>query len=383
MLRSLVAVGASHYRARVAITWSQALAWRMQRQLLEPVGRESVADVVRRLGAVLAMDDSAAELAVRVRRTHSRAGEVVRALEDGRLIKAFAFRGAMHYLSPEDGGAYLALRSAGRQWELPSWQEYYGLRAGDWPAFREKVRQALANGPLTVGELGAAVTRTAAYRHLRPVFDEGVGTLIKPLTWQGDMSFGPPRSGQHTFQRLDENPRWAGVWDLDDAGPHAIVAYFRAYGPATPDHVHYWLGNGLSAGRGRVQSWLEGMGDRLVEVDVAGESAYVLREDVEELMAARPTKALRLLPGHDQWVIGPGTKDQHVVPLARRTPVTRKANLVIAGGVVSGTWAATVDEVRVTWFGENGSPPRNALAEEVARLSTILDRPLATTLDIG
>jgi hypothetical protein len=29
----------------------------------------------------------------------------------------------MHYLSPEDGGIYLALRSAGRQWELPSWVE--------------------------------------------------------------------------------------------------------------------------------------------------------------------------------------------------------------------------------------------------------------------
>jgi len=35
----------------------------MQRQLLEPVGTESVADVVRNLGAVLAMDEGAAELA--------------------------------------------------------------------------------------------------------------------------------------------------------------------------------------------------------------------------------------------------------------------------------------------------------------------------------
>ncbi|MDQ1614880.1 MAG: hypothetical protein QOJ60_819, partial [Actinomycetota bacterium] len=43
------------------------------------------------------------------------------------MIKAFAFRGSMHYLSPEDGGIYLALRSAGRQWELPGWVEYYRL----------------------------------------------------------------------------------------------------------------------------------------------------------------------------------------------------------------------------------------------------------------
>ena len=60
------------------------------------------------------------------------------------MIKAFAFRGSMHYLSPEEGGIYLALRSAGRQWELPSWVEYYRLTPSDWPDFRAAVREALA-----------------------------------------------------------------------------------------------------------------------------------------------------------------------------------------------------------------------------------------------
>ena len=99
------------------------------------------------------------------------------------------------------------------------------------------------------------LTERRVYRHLKPVFDEGAGTLIKPLTWQGDMSFGPPRNGQHTFQRLDTNPRWHGIPNVDDAGPRAILAYLRTYGPATLDHVHYWLGNGLSAGRQRLSHW--------------------------------------------------------------------------------------------------------------------------------
>ena len=59
-----------------SVTWAQALAWRMGRQLLDPVGSESVAGVVRRLGAVLSMDESLAELAVRSRRTASRPGEL-------------------------------------------------------------------------------------------------------------------------------------------------------------------------------------------------------------------------------------------------------------------------------------------------------------------
>jgi len=317
----------------VSVTWARALAWRMERQLLDPVGTESVAGVVRRLGAVLSMDESLAELAVRTRRTTSRPGQLAKALTEGKVIKAFVFGGSMHYLSPEDGGIYLALRSAGRQWELPSWVEYYRLTPSDWPDFRAAARDALSDGPLTVVELGDVLTKRRVYRHLKPVFDEGAGTLIKPLTWQGDMSFGPPRNGQHTFQRLDTNPLWRGIPDVDDAGPRAISAYLQTYGPATPGHVHYWLGHGLSAGRARLNKWFSGLGDRLVAVDVEGTTAYIVREDLDALQSASPSEAVRFLPGHDQWVLGPGTKDVHVTPSSRRDPITRKASVVSRPGV--------------------------------------------------
>ena len=360
---------------KVSLTWQQALSWRMERQLLDPVGSESVAGVVRRLGAVLSMDESLAELAVRTRRTTSHPGELATALAEGMVVKAFAFRGSMHYLAPEDGGIYLALRSAGRQWELPSWVDYYRLAPSDWPAFRAAVREALSEGPLTVRELGAVVTRRPAYRHLRPVFDDGAGTLLKPLTWQGDMSLGPPREGQHTFQRLDTNPRWQGIPDLDDAGPRAIMAYFRTYGPATIEHVHYWLGDGLSAGRKRLTTWMSGLGHRLVAVDVEGTAAYVAREDIDALQAARPTEVVRFLPGHDQWVMGPGTKDVHVTPQALRDVMTRKANPVISGGVVRGTWSRKGDELTITW--QTGRrPPEEAIERGAARLARILGTEL-------
>ena len=356
-------------------TWTLALAWRMQRHLLDPVGSESAADVVRRLGAVLSMDERLAELAVRTRRKTSQPGELASALADGSVIKAFAFRGSMHYLSPEDGGIYLALRSAGRQWELPSWVEYYRLAPSDWPGFRAAVRDALSDGPLTISELGDVLTRRHSYRHLRPVFEEGAGTLIKALTWQGDMSFGPPRDGQHTFQRLDTNPRWRGIPDLDDAGPRAITAYFRTYGPATLDHLHYWLGDGLSAGHKRLDRWISGLGDRLVAVDIEGTTAYVVREDVDSLAASRPSEAVRFLPGHDQWVMGPGTKDVHVTPSSRRDLMTRKANPLIVGGVVCGTWARKGDELTVTWLDERRRP-EEAIEHEAARLAARLGRDL-------
>jgi hypothetical protein len=257
--------------------------------------------------------------------------------------------------------------------------EYYRLTPADWPDFRAAVRDALSDRPLTVAELGDVLTRRRKYRHLKPVFEDGAGTLIKPLTWQGDMSFGPPRDGQHTFQRLDTNPRWHGIPNIDDAGPRAIVAYLRTYGPATLENVHYWLGNGLSAGRKRLNDWFSGLGDRLVAVDVEGTAAYAVREDLDALEAARPSEAVRLLPGHDQWVIGPGTSDVHVTPASRRDLMTRKANPVVVGGVVCGTWARRGDELTVTWLDERQRPDE-PIEQEAARLAGILGRDLHLSL---
>jgi Winged helix DNA-binding domain len=364
----------------MALNWSQALAWRMRRQFLDPVGTESVEGVVHRLGAIPAQLDAAAELAVRARRERSRSGEVTRALSEGRIIKTFAFRGATHLMTPEDGGTYLALRAASRMWELPSWESFYGLAPSDWPLFREAVREALAGGPMTRDELGAAVTARPKFRHLGFAFADGAGTLLKPLAWQGDMSLGPSRDGHATFQRLDANPRWKGLPDLDQAGSRAVEAYFRAYGPATPHHVQYWLGEGLGAGRKRIQSWIAGLGERLAVVDVDGESVHVLREDLDELAATPATTAVRLLPGYDQWALGPGTADAHIVPPTKRTLVSRGANILIAGGVVSGTWSLSHDQIVTTWFGQARPPQRKAHEEEVERIAKILNRPLKSTV---
>jgi hypothetical protein len=350
----------------------------MERHGLDPAVADSAADVVRRLGAILSMDESLAELAVRSRRTASRPGELAQAMANGDVINVFAFRGAMHYLSPEEGGIYLALRAAGRQWELPSWVEYYRLRPEDWPDFRAAVRDALQQGPLTIPQLGEALTKDPAYRHLEPVFNDGGGALIKPLTWQGDMSLGPRRDGQRTFQLLDTNPRWSGVPDVEDAGPRAITAYFRTYGPATFDHVHHWLGDNLSAGRKRLDRWLTDLADRLVAVDVEGTTAYVMAEDAESLTAARPSHAVRFLPGHDQWVMGPGTKDSRITPPNFREAMTRKANPIIVGGVVRGLWALKRNEITVTRWDEKEQADKG-VEEEAQRLAALLGDGLRLT----
>jgi hypothetical protein len=265
-------------------------------------------------------------------------------------------------------------------WELPSWQDYYGVAPGDWGELRAVVGAALAAGPLTRAELGAAVTAHPRFRHLSFAFADDAGTLLKPLCWQGVMSFGPQRDGRGTFQALDGSARWNGLMELDEAGPRAVEAYLRAYGPATEANVHHWLTDGLGAGRRRVASWLNGLGDRVATVAIDGVIAHVMREDLEELSASSPTDAVRLLPAVDQWVMGPGSADGQIVPPARRSVVSRHLALVVAGGTVAGTWALKGEEVAVGWFGEAGTVPRERLEREVARLGGILGRALSLEL---
>ena len=111
---------------------------------------------------------------------------------------------------------------------------------------------------------------------------------------------------------------------------------------------------------------------------------FVLAADADSLLDSKPSRSVRLLPGFDQWVLGPGTDDTHVIPSGRRAQVSRTAGwiapLAVIGGVVSGTWALNQDRVVIQWFAELGRAPSAALAAEVERLSGLVGRPLALEL---
>jgi hypothetical protein len=183
------------------VSWQQALAWRMQRQLLDPVGQLPAADDVRRLCGVQAQVASSAELAVRIRRNVSRPGEIARALFDGRLIKTWAMRGALHLLTPEEGGAFLSVIAAGRSWERPAWSRYFGMTPARIELLRSAVRSALDHRVLTRDELVDAVTAQRGLEDVGEALRSGWGTLLKPLAWQGDLCYGPSQGTRVTFTR--------------------------------------------------------------------------------------------------------------------------------------------------------------------------------------
>jgi hypothetical protein len=364
----------------VKVTWAQALAWRMRRQELDPPGRLPITEVVRRLSGVQAQVASSAELAIRVRSEAVGAGDVARALASGDLIKTWAMRGTLHLLTPEDAGACLSLLAAGRPWERPAWQRYFGMDPATMERFRAVVRDTLDGRAMTRDELIEVVVAKPGMDHLADRLRSGWGTLFKPVAWQGDLCYGPPAGNRVTFMRPDQASRqWAGLPDPAVAGPVALFAYLDGYGPGTVDGFRGWLSRGVVAPR-RIREWIAELGDRLAAVEVEGEAAWIPAEHLDDLVATRPSNGVRLVGGFDQWVLGPGTDDGHVTPAARRAVVSRTAGWIapvaVVGGVVSGTWAQDATTIRVDWFREAGVPPRAKLRAEVARLAAILDRSL-------
>jgi hypothetical protein len=366
------------------LTVPQVLAWRLERHYLDPVRPASVPAVVDRLGGIQAQVASSADLAIRVRRATSRPGDTQRALADGRIIKTWAMRGALHLVTPDLGSALLAVLTSARPWERPSWQKYFGLTPPVLERLREAVGEILEGRVLTREELVDEISTRQGLAHLGEGLRSGWGTLLKPLAWNGELCFGPSRGSRVTFMRpADASRHWRGLPAIEEAAPRAVEAYLGAYGPATVTRLGGWLAGGWFGTR-VVRSWFDALGDRVTTVEVDGSPAIALTRDLDALTAARPSATVRLLPGFDQWVLGPGTGDGQVTPSARRPAVSRVAGwispVVVVGGVVRGTWELEADGVKITWFAEGGRVPRGKLAAEVERLGGILGRDLGSVV---
>jgi hypothetical protein len=168
--------------------------------------------------------------------------------------------------------------------------------------------------------------------------------------------------------------------DAAEAAPRAINAYLGAYGPATPTQLRNWLARGRISGR-QLKHWFGELADSLTKIDVDGDEMLIRTEDVDSLANAKSAATVRLLGGFEQWVLGPGTDDTHIIPAGRRSAVSRTsgwiAPIAVVGGVVSGTWSFEAQEVVIEWFAECGPPPMPELETEASRLSARLGRPLS------
>ena len=248
------------------------------------------------------------------------------------LVKLWAMRGTLHLLPSRELGFWLS--ALGRQWK-------YGNKGSDEiDALTDAVGRALKGRVLTREELARRVVSDTGSEELGKFVRFSWGSYLKAASWRGLLCFAPSP---------DKNVRFTSPagWlpgpieriDSDDALREMTRRFLRAYAPATPDILALWWGGyGPALGR-KLLAEVEA-----VEVDVEGLRTWVLRRDLAGLKAAKPPRAVRLLPAFDPWVLGAsrveGLLDPAHKPLVYRAQGWISPVLLVDGRIV-GVWKHT------------------------------------------
>jgi Winged helix DNA-binding domain len=357
----------------VKVSWGQVFAWRMRRQYLDPRTTRTAAEIVGRLCGVQAQVWSAAETAVAVRQKAPDSDSVDRDFAALSLMKTWAMRGTLHLLKPDDAGAYLSLMETTGFWRKPSWQRVSGVTPQQIDELTEKVAVILDGVVLTRDELVTRIVADKRFAGMEDRLRSGWGQVLKPLAWRGVLCHGPNQGNKITFTLpASQYPSWGTMPEPEEAAPTVIAAYLGAYGPATPEVFDRWLSLN-STSRPRLRQWFADLGDTLTEVDVEGRKALMLTEHVEELADIDACKGTRLLGGFDQYILGPGTNDEALLPKEHRSAVSRTSGwispIVVVNGRVAGVWNIVDHDLVVSAFPDSGRLPRKDLEKEAAHVA--------------
>jgi hypothetical protein len=156
-----------------------------------------------------------------------------------------------------------------------------------------------------------------------------------------------------------------------------ITMYLRLLGPATPTEVAKYFGSAPAEIR---KAWPDG----LTEVSVDGRKAWLPREFVSDLKAAKPPAGVRLLPpmdallqARDRDVLVPDKKQQKELWRVLGNP-----GALLVDGEIAGVWRAKIAskrvELTVTPFGSLKGATRKAVESEAAEVARARGVPDAT-----
>ena len=247
--------------------------------------------------------------------------------EDRTLVKTWAMRGTLHLLPADELGLWQAGLATYRHYLKPVWLRAFGLTEAQLLALIDAVAEALSGPPLTRAELADAVVERTGEEALREKLQQGFGAYLKPAAFRGRLCFGPGDGQKVRFTRPDV---WLGRDiegpDGDDALREIARRYLAVHGPATREDLRRWWAT-TPAAAGKLLRSLEDAR----EVDVEGETLWMLAADAAEAAAMGSASGVRLLPAFDQYVVA-ATLQADALP-ARRLP---RPDLPPAGVAVAG-----------------------------------------------
>jgi hypothetical protein len=311
------------------LSWKQALAWRMRRHgLVERASPGELLEVAGRICGLHAQVMSSAELTLWARLEGLAPDAVRRALwEERSLVKLWAMRGTLHLLPAEELGTWLGGLGTYEHYLKPVWLRNFEITREELDELIDAVGRALDGELRTREELAAEIELVTG----SPAMGERVrgswGPYLKPASFRGRLCFGP---GEGQRVRFTQPWSWlpGGVEEVEaeEALREITRRYLGAFAPATREDLgRWWAVSPARAGR-----MLRSLGAEAVELDVEGDSCWMLAEHAAEAAATKPENRqaagvdlpLRTRKRADRGRLAPRAKGR---PARRRDRAVRQA----------------------------------------------------------
>lgn len=370
--------------AVVSLTWPEVAAWRSARHHLdERVPRRQRLRVASELCGLHAQVLSSADLTLWSRVDAWRPTDLATALwTDRSLVKIWAVRGTLHLFPADEHALWTSALRTSPAAAGGRWARYLGISQAELDALIETIGEALEGRALTREELAVEVGRRRRDRSFLEAMRHSWGGLLKPASYRGLLCFAPSDGQRVRFT----NPRsWLGLDgsapDPPDALREVIRRFVMTYGPVPADEIGRWWSEGAASGARRM---MRDLGDEVVEVDIEGTPAWAASSLVRKIVRHEPPRAVRLLPGFDQYVIGSTKHSFRLMPGDHRAQVHRQAGWVSAvltvDGMLEGVWSwerrGSRVVVTIEPFRKQPTWVRRGAEVEAERLATHLDGSL-------
>src|SRR5215469_9297166 len=267
----------------------------------------------------------------------------------------------------------------------PGWFQRCGLTARELDETVAAIGRALGRRLLTRDELANRVMQIAGTSELGDILRQGWGWMLKPAAFHGQLCFAPSIGVNVRFARPDV---WLRRTLRSDSGAGWIDLtrrFLAAYGPATRVDYSRWSGAPLA----HVDAMLRSLGSAVSEISLAGAKAWVLTADLDELEAAEPSGAVRLLPAFDQYVLGASPHVQNLLSGGHRTDIFRPQGwispVLLVDGRIDGVWSYRRNGrrlgVQISPFVRLTRRVHIAVEVEAERLAKFLDAELELKQD--
>ncbi len=334
----------------IETTWDQLAALRLERQhLATRAPRDAWLDVVRDHVGIHAQVLGSAELAIHARVDGLSREDVRDALWVRRtLVKTWAMRGTLHLVAADELAELVGALGTRINWLRPVWLRYFGVTESEMLALQDAIGETLTERPMTRSALASGLARRLGDEAFAERVTSSWGTFLKPAAGRGLLCFGPDDGRNVTFVKP---AAWLGreMPEPSEAALGAVAArHLAAFPGSSRGELARWWG---VQGGAPMRRPLATLGDQLVEVSAGGTKVLVRRADLDDLRAVRRSGTVRLLAGFDPYTLSIQKEAEPLLPMARRSLVSRTAGwisaVLLVGGRVEGTWTHDVRKGRL------------------------------------